>query len=100
MLDDPRRRWSPSATGSTGKCNTKVAAKVWTISRPTLSLECSGNNGCIVDETADLAMAVKAVTFGVVYTTGQRCTSTRRVIVAKQRGGEVHRERWRRLSPR
>jgi len=43
-------------------------------------LECSGNNGCIVDETADLKLAAKALTFGVVGTTGQRCTSTRRVI--------------------
>jgi len=43
-------------------------------------LECSGNNGCIVDESADLKLAAKALTFGVVGTTGQRCTSTRRVI--------------------
>lgn len=43
-------------------------------------LECSGNNGCIVDETADLELAAKALAFGVVGTTGQRCTSTRRVI--------------------
>lgn len=44
-------------------------------------LECSGNNGCIVDETADLNLAARSITFGVVGTTGQRCTSTRRVIV-------------------
>jgi len=43
-------------------------------------LECSGNNACIVDETADLKLAARALTFGVVGTTGQRCTSTRRVI--------------------
>lgn len=43
-------------------------------------LECSGNNGCIVDETADLELAARAITFGTVGTTGQRCTSTRRVI--------------------
>ncbi|TFW32904.1 aldehyde dehydrogenase family protein [Massilia horti] len=43
-------------------------------------LECSGNNGCIVDETADLKLAARALTFGAVGTTGQRCTSTRRVI--------------------
>ena len=46
-------------------------------------LECSGNNGCIVDETADLKLAARSITFGVVGTTGQRCTSTRRVIVQK-----------------
>lgn len=44
-------------------------------------LECSGNNGCIVDETAELDLAARSITFGVVGTTGQRCTSTRRVIV-------------------
>ncbi|MCJ0766129.1 aldehyde dehydrogenase family protein [Variovorax terrae] len=44
-------------------------------------LECSGNNGCIVDETADLKLAARSITFGAVGTTGQRCTSTRRVIV-------------------
>src|SRR5699024_915721 len=38
------------------------------------------NNGCIVDETADLKQAAMALTFGVVGTTGQRCTSTRRII--------------------
>lgn len=43
-------------------------------------LECSGNNGCIVDETADLKLAARAIAFGAVGTTGQRCTSTRRVI--------------------
>ncbi|KNE88422.1 hypothetical protein PSTG_18178 [Puccinia striiformis f. sp. tritici PST-78] len=43
-------------------------------------LECSGNNGCIVDETADLKLAAAAITFGAVGTSGQRCTSTRRVI--------------------
>ena len=43
-------------------------------------LECSGNNGCIVDETADLKQAARSITFGVVGTTGQRCTSMRRLI--------------------
>ena len=43
-------------------------------------LECSGNNGCIVDETADLKQAARAITFGTVGVTGQLCTSTRRVI--------------------
>ena len=44
-------------------------------------LECSGNNGCIVDETADLNLAARSINVGVFRTTGQRCTSTRRVIV-------------------
>ena len=47
-------------------------------------LECSGNNACIVDETADLELAARSITFGAVGTTGQRCTSTRRVIVQRR----------------
>ena len=81
MLDDPRIALV-SFTGSTGVGH-KVAAKVAANLGRRHLLECSGNNGCVVDETADLAMAAKAITFGVVGTTGQRCTSTRRVIVAK-----------------
>jgi aldehyde dehydrogenase (NAD+) len=42
-------------------------------------LELGGNNALIIDETADLKLAVPAVAFGAVGTAGQRCTSTRRV---------------------
>jgi aldehyde dehydrogenase (NAD+) len=68
-----------SFTGSTG-VGKKVADIVGSTLGRRYQLECSGNNGCIVDETADLKLAAKALTFGVVGTTGQRCTSTRRVI--------------------
>lgn len=44
-------------------------------------LECSGNNAVIVDETANLDLAIRAIVFGAVGTAGQRCTTTRRVIV-------------------
>ena len=44
-------------------------------------LELGGNNAIIVDETADLDLALPAVVFGAVGTAGQRCTSTRRVII-------------------
>lgn len=44
-------------------------------------LELGGNNGIIVTENADLEMAVRAILFGAVGTAGQRCTSTRRIIV-------------------
>ncbi len=44
-------------------------------------LECSGNNAIIVDETADLKLALPAIVFGAVGTAGQRCTSTRRLFV-------------------
>ncbi|HZQ60708.1 MAG TPA: aldehyde dehydrogenase family protein [Casimicrobiaceae bacterium] len=43
-------------------------------------LECSGNNAVIVDETADIDLAVRAILFGAVGTAGQRCTTTRRLI--------------------
>lgn len=44
-------------------------------------LECSGNNAIIVDETADLKLALPAIVFGAVGTAGQRCTTTRRLIM-------------------
>jgi aldehyde dehydrogenase (NAD+) len=43
-------------------------------------LELGGNNAIVVDETADLDLAVPAIVFGAVGTAGQRCTTTRRVI--------------------
>ncbi|MGH3579128.1 MAG: aldehyde dehydrogenase family protein, partial [Mycobacterium sp.] len=46
-----------------------------------LLLELGGNNAIIVDETADLKLAVPAIVFGSVGTAGQRCTTTRRLIV-------------------
>ncbi|MGI9115483.1 MAG: aldehyde dehydrogenase family protein [Chthoniobacterales bacterium] len=44
-------------------------------------LELGGNNALIVSPTADLAMATSSIFFGAVGTAGQRCTSTRRVII-------------------
>ncbi|HEY3808647.1 MAG TPA: aldehyde dehydrogenase family protein [Steroidobacteraceae bacterium] len=44
-------------------------------------LELGGNNAIIVDESADLDMAARAIVFGALGTAGQRCTTTRRVIV-------------------
>jgi len=44
-------------------------------------LELGGNNAIIVDESADLKLAIPAIVFGAVGTCGQRCTSTRRVFV-------------------
>ncbi|HZM43324.1 MAG TPA: aldehyde dehydrogenase family protein [Burkholderiales bacterium] len=52
-------------------------------------LECSGNNAVIVDETASLDLAVRAIVFGAVGTAGQRCTTTRRVIVQESRYAEL-----------
>ena len=44
-------------------------------------LELGGNNAMIIPPSADLDMAVRAILFGAVGTCGQRCTSTRRLIV-------------------
>ncbi len=55
-------------------------------------LELSGNNAIIVDETADLELATRAIVFGAVGTAGQRCTSTRRLI--------VHESQYEKLIPR
>ena len=52
-------------------------------------LECSGNNAIIVDETADLKVAIPAIVFGAVGTAGQRCTTTRRLIVHRSRIDDV-----------
>lgn len=52
-------------------------------------LELSGNNAVIVDETADLDLAIPAIVFGSVGTAGQRCTTTRRLIVQENRYQDV-----------
>ncbi|TKB25976.1 aldehyde dehydrogenase family protein [Desulfopila sp. IMCC35006] len=44
-------------------------------------LELGGNNGIIITEYADLKLAVPAVVFGAVGTSGQRCTTTRRLFI-------------------
>ncbi len=52
-------------------------------------LELGGNNAIIVDEFANLDLAVPSIVFGAVGTAGQRCTSTRRVIVHRSRFEEL-----------
>ncbi|QQS51238.1 MAG: aldehyde dehydrogenase family protein [Bacteroidota bacterium] len=44
-------------------------------------LELGGNNAIIISEHANLDMALRAAVFGAVGTSGQRCTSTRRLII-------------------
>ncbi len=68
-----------SATGST-----RVGKRVGAIVGERLGrslLELGGNNAIIITENADLEMALRAVLFGSVGTAGQRCTSTRRLII-------------------
>jgi len=89
LIADPRVRLI-SATGST-PMGQRVAEVVSARLGRTI-LELGGNNAVLVDETADLEMAVRAVLFGAVGTAGQRCTSTRRVIINRQVSDEfVHR---------
>jgi len=52
-------------------------------------LECGGNNAIIVTEDANLDLATRAILFGAVGTAGQRCTSTRRIIVQKEVSDEL-----------
>jgi aldehyde dehydrogenase (NAD+) len=83
-----RRVAMVSFTGSTA-VGRKVANLVGSTLGRRYMLECSGNNGCIVDETADLKLAARSITFGAVGTSGQRCTSTRRVIVQRSVAAEL-----------
>ena len=52
-------------------------------------LELGGNNAIVVTENADLDLAVPAILFGSVGTAGQRCTSTRRILVHRSRQEEL-----------
>jgi aldehyde dehydrogenase (NAD+) len=70
-----------SATGSTN-----VGRRVGKIVGERLGktiLELGGNNAIIVTENADMNMAVMATLFGAIGTAGQRCTSTRRLLVTE-----------------
>jgi aldehyde dehydrogenase (NAD+) len=71
-----------SATGSVamGKHVSRVVAS--RLGRTILEL--GGNNGIIITANADMNLAVRAIVFGAVGTAGQRCTTTRRIIVHEQ----------------
>ena len=84
---DDRRVDLISFTGSTA-VGRKVAQRVAARLGKSL-LELGGNNAIIVDEHADLDLAVPAIMFGAVGTAGQRCTSTRRVFVHRSRSKEL-----------
>lgn len=68
-----------SATGST-RMGKAVAATVGARLGKSL-LELGGNNAIIISEHADLDIALRAALFGAVGTAGQRCTTTRRLII-------------------
>jgi aldehyde dehydrogenase (NAD+) len=79
MLND-RRLPLISFTGSTA-VGRRVAQVVAGRFGPTI-LELGGNNAIIVMDDANFALALRAVLFGAVGTAGQRCTSTRRLVIA------------------
>jgi aldehyde dehydrogenase (NAD+) len=68
-----------SFTGSTG-VGKRVAATVGERFGRTI-LELGGNNGIVLMDDADLELAMPAILFGSVGTAGQRCTTTRRLLV-------------------
>lgn len=68
-----------SATGST-RMGKAVGAAVGARLGKTI-LELGGNNAIIIAEQADLDMAIVGAVFGAVGTAGQRCTTTRRLII-------------------
>lgn len=78
MLTDPRLPLI-SATGSTAMGKKVAVAAAARLGRSLLEL--GGNNAVVITENADLDMALRAVVFGAVGTAGQRCTSTRRLII-------------------
>lgn len=70
-----------SATGSTEMG--KVVGQTVAARLGKSLLELGGNNAMIVSKDADLSIAITAAIFGAIGTAGQRCTSTRRLIVHK-----------------
>ncbi len=79
LLSSDKRVPLISATGSTNM-GRKVAQAVGARLGKTL-LELGGNNAIIVSEHADLDTTLIGAVFGAVGTAGQRCTSTRRMII-------------------
>ncbi|HRO17969.1 MAG TPA: aldehyde dehydrogenase family protein, partial [Ferruginibacter sp.] len=68
-----------SATGSTRMGKAVAASVAERLGRSLLEL--GGNNAVIVSQDADLGIAITAAVFGAVGTAGQRCTTTRRLII-------------------
>lgn len=78
-LSDDTRIALVSATGSTRMGKAVGAAVGQRLGRSLLEL--GGNNAIIISKEADLNIALVAAVFGAVGTAGQRCTSTRRLII-------------------
>jgi aldehyde dehydrogenase (NAD+) len=81
LLADPRVR----LVSATGSC--RMGHRVGEVVHKRLGrtiLELGGNNAIVVTPHANLDLAVPAILFGAVGTAGQRCTSTRRIIVHRE----------------
>lgn len=84
LVEDPRI----PLVSATGSC--AMGRKVAPIVAARLGrslLELGGNNAVIVDASANLDLAARAVAFGAAGTAGQRCTTTRRLFVADSVAG-------------
>jgi len=79
LMSNDKRVPLVSATGSTRMGKSVGAAVGERLGRSLLEL--GGNNAIIITPTADLKMVVPGAVFGAVGTAGQRCTSTRRLII-------------------
>ena len=78
LARDPR----VALLSATGSCRMgRAVAPVVAARLGRCLLELGGNNAMIVAPSADLALATRAILFSAVGTTGQRCTSLRRLIV-------------------
>lgn len=82
MMSSDKRIPLISATGSTRMGKAVGVAVAERLGKSLLEL--GGNNAIIVTENADLDMALRAIVFGAVGTAGQRCTTTRRLIVQEK----------------
>jgi aldehyde dehydrogenase (NAD+) len=89
-LADDRRIPLVSATGSVRMGHEVAKAVHGRLGRTIMEL--GGNNALIVAPTADLEMATQSIFFGAVGTAGQRCTSTRRVIMHESVADKVRKK--------
>ena len=87
LMSNDKRVPLVSATGST-RMGKAVGAAVGARLGKSL-LELGGNNALIVTESADMNIVVPSAVFGAVGTAGQRCTTTRRLIIHESRYDEV-----------
>ena len=87
LMTNDKRVPLVSATGSTQMGKNVGAAVAQRLGRSLLEL--GGNNAIIISKDADLEMTIVGALFGAVGTCGQRCTSTRRLIIHESVYDEV-----------